>query len=97
MLWIALKLIIFDRLKTANAAYTVYHAMLWIALKLIIFDRLKTARKELEDNYNQLWIALKLIIFDRLKTAKHIIKPIIVGCELLSNLLSLIDWKQPGS
>ena len=67
---------------------------MWIAFKLYIFDRLETASMLAVEFELMLWIAFKLYIFDRLETAwkSRISKNLC--CELLSNFISLTDWKQ---
>ena len=93
-LWIAFKLFNFDTLKTAEQRNYQKNERLWIAFKLFNFDTLKTARRDYTARPASLWIAFKLFNFDTLKTAN--IKNIkeLRCCELLSNFLTLILWKQ---
>ena len=67
---------------------------MWIAFKLFNFDTLKTAWLTGETTNTVLWIAFKLFNFDTLKTAYIRPNDSPEGCELLSNFLTLILWKQ---
>ena len=94
MLWIAFKFLIFDILATGHAFQPCDRQTLWIAFKFLIFDILATGQTPSATGARRLWIAFKFLIFDILATGKHRAQQAQVGCELLSNFLSLTYWQQ---